>query len=255
MPQNPPTPFSVPSPSISPNTKVLCRAIMPATVACVLWPGMEQQPNYTSSQFSKGTPIWHHKYFRNPQLLSCDCLRLSHQNLPFNSSGEMLNRFLFHKTRIRFQLALISMMSQVSLHCQQQQEHTETSLSKHTHQKKFIQAFRFKTSRTHTCVTYTYINTDLTSEEEEEEEEEETLEDKNKCVLKNNIKPQAHISCMFSSSFPPQFVKNETLRNVSYRKTECHRLPRPSPASAKPSSIPWPPEFDLPPDQIQQRDS
>ncbi len=60
---------------------------------------------------------------------------------------------------------------------------------------------------------------------------------------------------MFSSSFPPQFVKNETLRNVSYRKTECHRLPRPSPASAKPSSIPWPPEFDLPPDQIQQRDS
>jgi hypothetical protein len=38
-------------------------------------------------------------------------------------------------------------------------------------------------------ITYTYIHTDLTSVEEEEEEEEETLEHKNKCVLKNSIKP------------------------------------------------------------------
>jgi hypothetical protein len=41
------------------------------------------------------------------------------------------------------------------------------------------------------CVHHIHIHTDLTSEEEEEEEEEEedTLEYKNKCVLKNNIKP------------------------------------------------------------------
>jgi hypothetical protein len=40
---------------------------------------------------------------------------------------------------------------------------------------------------THVCITHTYIHTNLTSEEEEEEEE--TIVHKNKCVLKNNIKP------------------------------------------------------------------